>query len=81
MNVTERSFKIISSRTFHENLSLKLEISHLKEKTNNQSCLISNLDSKLKELNNEWNSLLTVIRILIQVDNQNFFSSVATTSS
>ncbi|CAB4038696.1 Hypothetical predicted protein, partial [Paramuricea clavata] len=70
-SITELSFEIRSSRTLNENLSLKEEISHLNEKIKNQSCLISDLDSKLKELNNERNSLLTVIRIL-QVENQNF---------
>ena len=48
---------------------LKEEISHLKEKFNNQSCLISDLNTELKELSNERNSLLTVVRIL-QAGNQ-----------
>ncbi|CAB4009148.1 Hypothetical predicted protein [Paramuricea clavata] len=70
-SIIDLSFEIRSSRTLNENLSLKEEISHLNEKIKNQSCLISDLDTKLKELNNERNSLLTVIRIL-QVENQNF---------
>ena len=70
-SITELSFEIRSSRTLNENISLKEEISHLNEKIKNQSCLISDLDTKLKELNNERSSLLTVIRVL-QVENQNF---------
>ena len=69
-SITELSFEIRSSRTLNENLSHKEEISRLKEKIKNQDYLISDLDTKLKELNNERNSLLTVIRIL-QVENQN----------
>ena len=61
-SITELSFEIRSSRTLNENISLKEEISHLNEKIKNQSCLISDLDTKLKELNNERSSLLTVIR-------------------
>jgi predicted RNase H-like nuclease (RuvC/YqgF family) len=70
-SITELSYEIRSSRTLNENLSHKEEISRLKEKIKNQSYFISDLDTKLKELNNERNSLLTVIRIL-QVENQNF---------
>ena len=71
-SITELSLEVRSSRTFSENLSLKEEILRLKEKINNQSCLISDLNTRLKELSNERNSLLTVVRIL-QAENQNMF--------
>ena len=71
-SITELSLEIRSSCTFNENLSLREEISCLKEKINNQSCLISDLNYNVKELKNERNSLLTVVKIL-QAENQNLF--------
>ena len=59
-----RYWEIRTARTLNEKLKLEDENYALKEKVNNQSYLISDLSAKVKDLENEQSSLLTVVRIL-----------------
>ena len=61
---TELSGEIRNARNLNETLKLEVENCNLKEKVNNQSYLISELSAKVKDLENERSSLLTVVRIL-----------------
>ena len=61
---TELSGEIRNAHNLNEALKLEDENCNLKEKINNQSYLISELSAKVKDLENERSSLLTVIRIL-----------------
>ena len=61
---TELSGEIRNARKLNETLKLEDENCNLKEKVNNQSYLISELSVKVKDLENERSSLLTVVRIL-----------------
>ena len=61
---TELVNEIRSARNINQTLKLEEENYALKEKINNQSYLISELSSKVKDLENERSNLLTVVRIL-----------------
>ena len=61
---TELTSEIRAARTLNEKLKFEEENYVLKEKVNNQSYLISDLSAKVKDLENERSSLLTVVRIL-----------------
>ena len=61
---SELSGEIRNARKLNETLKLEDENCNLKEKVNNQSYLISELSVKVKDLENERSSLLTVVRIL-----------------
>jgi outer membrane murein-binding lipoprotein Lpp len=61
---TELTSEIRAARTLNEKLKFEEENYALKEKVNNQSYLISDLSAKVKDLENERSSLLTVVRIL-----------------
>ena len=61
---TELTGEIRNARNLNETLKLEDENCNLKEKVNNQSYSISELSAKLKDLENERSSLLTVVRIL-----------------
>ncbi|CAB4014194.1 Hypothetical predicted protein, partial [Paramuricea clavata] len=58
------SVKYEVARILNEKLKFEEENYALKEKVNNQSYLISELSAKVKDLENERSSLLTVVRIL-----------------
>jgi predicted nuclease with TOPRIM domain len=47
-----------------QNDSLKKENDQLKEQINNYKCIASDLNQKVKDLDNERSSLITVIKIL-----------------
>ena len=61
---TELAGEIRTARILTETLKLEEENYAIKEKVNKQSYLISELSAKVKDLENEQSSLLTVIRIL-----------------
>ena len=61
---TELSGEIRNARKLNETLKLEDENCNLKEIVKNQSYLISELSVKVKDLENERSSLLTVVRIL-----------------
>ena len=74
---TELVNEIRSARNINQTLKLEEENYALKEKINNQSYLISELSSKVKDLENERSSLLTVVRILqTEADNTQEWKTV-----
>ena len=60
-----------------ENASLKDENALLKQQINNYKCITSELRTKVKDLENEKDSLVTVIKILHDEQNQHANKSIA----
>ena len=60
-----------------ENASLKDENALLKQQINNYKCITSDLRTKVKDLENEKDSLVTVIKILHDEQNQHANKSIA----
>ena len=75
----DKSISTVFNKGFlvKENANLKDENALLKQQINNYKCITSDLRTKVKDLENEKDSLITVIKILHDEQNQHANKSIA----
>ena len=63
-SMSNQSSSVFETQHSKENVSLKAENDRLKDQICNYKCIVSDLNSKVKDLENEKNSLIAVVKIL-----------------